>query len=204
VATVSSSESVRAVLTQAAGAGVEFRVLVPESRPAREGVAFAESLPAWDIPVTLVADAALPGLVDRCQLVLVGADSVSESDFVHKVGTLPLALAAREHDVPVYVAALLDKFIPSGLRGTPGRLHDETEVLPERPAGVAIESRYFEVIPHSLIRGIVTEEGIIDPADVPARLAARPVAPVLLELLFPRKGALRESDVLPEIAGSQD
>ena len=186
VATVSTSESVRAVLAAAVRNGVECSVVVSESRPSDEGVEFGTSLPAWGIPVTLVVDAALPGLVERCQLVLVGADAVSENDFVNKVGTYPLALAAKEAGVPVYVAALLDKFIAEGARGRPDRVWDPNEILASPPPGVTVENRYFERVPLSLVEGIITEEGILDAEEVSSRILSRPVAPALLEILFPR------------------
>ena len=186
VATVSTSESVRAVLAAAVKKGTECRVLLSESRPSAEGVEFGTSLPAWGIPVSLVVDAALPGLVSRCGLVLVGADAVSENDFVNKVGTYPLVLAAREAGVPVYVAALLDKFIPEGARGRPDRVWDPDEVLRTPPPGVTVENRYFERVPLSMVEGIITQDGIVDPGEAASRIAARPVAPALLEILFPR------------------
>jgi ribose 1,5-bisphosphate isomerase len=197
VATLSASESVRAVLTQCAGGGKEVRVFVSESRPAREGVEFATSLPAWNIPVTVVTDAALPSLVEGCDLVLVGADSVSEESFVNKTGTYALALAAREADVPFHVAALLDKFIPVALRGDPGRLMDEHEILDDRPGGVAVENRYFESVPTSLVTSIVTEDGVLEPSRVGEKLTAHPIAPALLELLFPRRKAPATSPDVP-------
>jgi len=186
VATISTSESVRAVLAAAVRSGTECRVFVSESRPSNEGVEFATSLPAWGIPVTVVVDAALPGMVKRCQLVLVGADAVSENDFVNKVGSYPLALAAREAGVPVYVAALTDKLIPSGARGTPERLWEPGEVLERAHSGVSVENRYFECVPLSLVEGVITEGGMLSAEDIPAQIASRPISPSLLEILFPR------------------
>jgi ribose 1,5-bisphosphate isomerase len=186
VATISASESVRAVLAAAVRKGAECRVLISEGRPSNEGVEFGTSLPTWSIPVTLVVDAALPGLVGRCQLVLVGADSVSESDFVNKIGTYALALAAREAGVPFYVAALTDKLIPEAIRGRPDRVWDASEVLGSAPPGVAVENRYFERTPLSLVSGLITEHGQLSPEDVPGRISEEPVSPALLGLLFPR------------------
>jgi translation initiation factor 2B subunit (eIF-2B alpha/beta/delta family) len=186
VATLSSSESVRAILGAAVAAGKAFDVLLSESRPHLEGVTSARALRQLGVKSTLLVDAALPRLVRRSDLVLVGADSVSEDEFVNKVGTYPLALAAREAKVPVYVAALEDKFLPKALRGEPDRARDPSEVLDSPPPGVVLENRYFEAVPLSLVRGIVTECGTHEPDAVAAKVAARPVAPPLLELLFSR------------------
>jgi translation initiation factor eIF-2B subunit delta len=186
VATLSASESVRAILAAAAAQGREFEVLLSESRPRLEGVALARSLRELSIRSTLVADAALPRLVRGASLVLVGADSVSEDEFVNKIGTYPLALAAREAGVPLYVAALEDKVLPKALRGSPDRDHDAAEILEDAPPGVTPRNRYFEAVPLGLARGIVTECGTVAPDQIPPGLVARPVAPALLEILFAR------------------
>lgn len=186
VATVSSSETVAAVLAIAAAAGRVPRVIVPESRPAGEGVSLAVALREHGIASTIVADAALPGLVDRADLVLVGADSVSESDFVNKIGTYPLSLAAREAGVPVHVAAPLDRFISEALRGRTDRLRDGREILPSPPPGATVENRYFEAVPLSLVTSIVTEEGVEPPAEAARIIGRRAVPPALLTILSTR------------------
>jgi translation initiation factor 2B subunit (eIF-2B alpha/beta/delta family) len=188
IATVSASESVLAVLTAAAAAGTSLEVLVSESRPHLEGVAFARSLRELGIPSTLVVDAALPRMIRSAGAVLVGADSISEDEFVNKVGTFPVALAAREAGAPLYVAALEDKFLPKVLRGRPDRDRDPSEVLENAPPGITPRNRYFEAVPLGLARGIVTECGLVDPGAVPEKLVTRPVAPALLEILFDRPG----------------
>jgi ribose 1,5-bisphosphate isomerase len=186
IATLSASESVRAILSAAAAAGTEFEVLVSESRPHMEGIALGRSLRELGIRSTLVVDAALPRMVRSVGAVLVGADSVSEDEFVNKVGTFPLALAAREAGVPLYVAALEDKFLPKVLRGNPDRDRDPSELLEEAPPGLTPRNRYFEAVSLALTRGIVTECGLVDPGAVANRLVSRPVAPALLEILFAR------------------
>lgn len=187
VATTSASESVRAILLAAAGEGREFDVLVSESRPRLEGAAFASELAGLGLRATLVSDAALPALVPRSTLVLMGADSISESDLVNKTGSYALALGAREARVPCYAAALLDKLLPVALRGDPGRPREASELLANAPLGVAVENRYFETVPLGLVDGIVTESGLLPPGDVPGRLRERAVAPALLQILFAPK-----------------
>ena len=186
VATTSGSQAVLAVLERAAGDGEPLSAIVSESRPALEGVALADSLRRSGVKVTLVTDAALPRLVSRAGIVLVGADAVSEGDFVNKVGTYPLALAAREAGVPLYVAAPLDRFIQEALRGPHDRGRDPAEILASPPPGVTVENPYFESVPLALSAGIVTEEGLKAPPDVAAVLSARAVPPALLQILFHR------------------
>ena len=184
VVTTSASESVKAVLAAAAAERRDFDVLLSESRPAFEGAALATELAGLGVRTTLVADAALPGLVSRSTLALLGADSVSERDFVNKIGSYAIALAAREAGVPCYAAALLDKLLPEALRGDPGRVRDGSELLADAAPGVAVENRYFETVPLDLVDGIVTERGTLGPGDVAARLREQAVAPALIQILF--------------------
>jgi len=186
LATVSASETVAAVLAAAHGEPKKVTVLISESRPAREGLDFAARLASRGTSATLVVDAALPRLVARADIVLVGADTVSEDDFLNKVGTYPLALAAREAGVPVYVAALLDKFLPRALRSAPAPSGEGTGTFGEAPPGVRIEDHFLETVPLSLVLGIITERGIVEPLDLPATLATQPIAPALLPILFPK------------------
>jgi len=188
VATTSASDSVRSVLASAKARGSDVSVILSESRPNLEGVAFARVVSELGVPVTVVADAALPGAATRASVVIVGADSVSEDEFVNKIGTYALALAARAHGVPFYVAALLDKFIPGALRGDPAAPRPPGEILSDPAPGVTVENRYFERVPLELASGIITEEELMEPRAVASRLRTEPVAPALLGLLFPPRG----------------
>ena len=184
VATVSASESVGAVLATAMAERRDFEVLLSESRPGLEGVSLAGELTNLGVPTTLVADAALPGLVASSTIVLLGADSISESDFVNKIGSYALALAAGEADVPCYVAALEDKLVPEALRGELGREVEAPALLADAPPGLRVGNHIFEAVPLDLVRAIVTERGVLRAADVPARLRERPVPPALLQIMF--------------------
>src|SRR5437867_1733324 len=87
LATLSSSATVREAILAAKRAGREPRVLVAEGRPLLEGRALAESLAAAGVPVWLVVDAALPLLLSQAALVWLGADAVTETGLINKVGS---------------------------------------------------------------------------------------------------------------------
>jgi translation initiation factor 2B subunit (eIF-2B alpha/beta/delta family) len=184
VATTSDGESVRAVFEAAARAGTSFQVLLSESRPALEGLSLARRISELDVRSTVVTDAALPGMVSGSDLVLLGADSVSDESFVNKTGSYALALAAREAGIPCYVVATTDKLLPTALRGDVTRDRDPGEVLGDPPPMVAVRNPYFEIVPLGICRGLVTEVGVADVSEVASMLAERPVPPFLLQLLF--------------------
>ncbi|MFZ5623033.1 MAG: S-methyl-5-thioribose-1-phosphate isomerase [Gemmatimonadota bacterium] len=160
--------------------GRQVRVIVPETRPLLQGA----RLTAWElsragIPVTLITD----GMVaSRLRLgdvacVITGADRIAANgDAANKIGTYALALAARAHGVPLYVAApasTVDLATPDGAAiPIEERPADEVTAPFGRataPAGVGVWNPAFDVTPASLIRGILTDRGLVAPADLAAR-----------------------------------
>jgi methylthioribose-1-phosphate isomerase len=160
--------------------GKRLSVFADETRPLLQG----SRLTAWEleragIPVTVLVDAAAASLMRerKIDLCIVGADRIAENgDVANKIGTLSLALAARHHGVPFYVAAPTSTLDPSTKSGE--KVHIEqrgsTEVTspfgtPTAPAGVGVYNPAFDVTPAELITAIVTDEGIFRP---PYRFAA--------------------------------
>jgi len=186
VATLSSSAAVEGALRRVASRDVS--VIVAESRPGLEGLSLAGRLAEGGLSPTVVSDAALPGRIHGVDAVLLGADGVSEEAFVNKTGSYPAALAAREAGVPVYVLATTNKIIPSALGRQP--TPDAPDgLVPDPPEGVRAENRLFESVPLSLVRAVITEDGPLEPAEMPDVLRSRPVSPALLEILFPKTPA---------------
>jgi len=162
------------VIRAAVEAGKDVRVWVDETRPVLQGA----RLTAWEldrlgIDATLIADSAAASLMARgaVDVVVVGADRIAANgDVANKVGTYPLALAARYHDVPFYVAApasTIDLATKSG-DDIPIEQRDADEIREVRgvrlaPDGVAAHNPAFDVTPARLVSGIVTEVGIARP-----------------------------------------
>jgi translation initiation factor 2B subunit (eIF-2B alpha/beta/delta family) len=121
-------------------------------------VSVAESLAAAGHDVTLTSDAALPGRLADVDAVLVGADAVlADGAVVNKVGTYPLALAARRADVPCLAVCARDKVGAGGWDpGTAPAIYDGD-------AALAVENPLFERTPADLCT-VVTEGGPLDDA----------------------------------------
>ena len=160
------------VIYAARDEGKQFQVFVDETRPMLQGC----RLTAWElvqekIPATLITDNMAgvlmrKGLID---LVVVGADRIAgNGDTANKIGTYGLAVLAKSHGIPFYVAAptsTLDLSLVSG-EEIPIEERSVAEVThfcgyPIAPKGVKAFNPAFDVTPHSLIRGIITEKGII-------------------------------------------
>lgn len=163
-----------APLYVAAEQGRAIKVYATETRPLLQG----SRLTAWELnraglDVTVVTDSAAAAAIGRLgiNLVIVGADRiVANGDVANKIGTYALAIAARHHGIPFYVAApssTLDFDLASGDQiPIEERSADEVRRGFGRltaPEGVGVFSAAFDVTPAGLIDGIITEKGIFSP-----------------------------------------
>ncbi len=158
--------------------GKKIRVIADETRPVLQGA----RLTAWelmqdDIPVTLITDNMAGALMreGRIQRCIVGADRIAANgDVANKIGTYSVAVLARYHGLPFYVAAptsTLDLSIPSGAH-IPIEARDPREVTHVHglahiaPDGVDVANPAFDVTPADLITAIITEKGAFRPKDI--------------------------------------
>ncbi|MDQ6886608.1 MAG: S-methyl-5-thioribose-1-phosphate isomerase [Gemmatimonadota bacterium] len=154
----------------AAERGQSVEVIVGETRPLLQG----SRLTAWElsragIPVTVVADVAVGSLMrlGRIDLVIVGADRISANgDVANKIGTYSLAVLARHHGLPFYVAApssTVDATLADG-DVIPIEQRDRAEVARgfgrlTVPDAALVENPAFDLTPAELITAIVTDHG---------------------------------------------
>ncbi len=162
------------VIRAAVEMGKKIRVFACETRPFLQGARLtAYELQADGIPVTLITDNMAGYVMGRglVEAVVVGADRVAANgDVANKIGTYSLAILAREHGLPFYVAApcsTIDLATPDG-QGIPIEERAPTEVsqlagIPIAPEGVDILNPAFDVTPAKYITGIITEKGLIQP-----------------------------------------
>ncbi len=156
--------------------GRPFCVYVGETRPLLQG----SRLTAWElqqagIEVTVLCDSMAGALMKqgRVNLVITGADRIAANgDVANKIGTYSLAVLARAHGIPFYVASPSSSFDPSISDGSgiPIEERDPDEVRCgfgrlTTPPDVACYCPAFDVTPADLIRGIVTERGLIQPVN---------------------------------------
>lgn len=160
------------VIRAAIEAGHTIDVFADETRPFLQGA----RLTAWElmkdnIPTTVLCDnmAASLMLAGRIQAVIVGADRIAANgDVANKIGTYGVAILAKEHGIPFYVAApwsTIDLATPTGA-GIPIEQRAATEVTHSNgrqmtPHGVAIENPAFDVTPAKYVTAIITERGIL-------------------------------------------
>ena len=151
-----------------------IQVFADETRPRQQGARITTFELAMDgIPVTLITDGMSgyfmnKGMID---MVVVGADRIaSNGDTANKIGTYNLAIVANYHNVPFYIAAPLSTIDTSISTGKEipieERSHEEVTHINGKSVcadGVNVINPGFDVTPASLIKGIITEKGVLYP-----------------------------------------
>ena len=167
------------VIFAACGAGKSLHVFADETRPLLQGA----RLTSWElqmrgIPVTVICDsmAALVMREKKVQAIVTGADRIAANgDAANKVGTYSVAVLAKAHGIPFYVAAPSSTFdfaLPSGdlipieERGRNEISHGFGQQTV--PDGVDVWNPAFDVTPAELITAIITEKGVISPVSTEA------------------------------------
>ena len=159
------------VIRAAAAQGKVRQVFADETRPFLQGA----RLTAWElvrdhIPTTVITDSMAGPLMrdGEIDFIVVGADRIAANgDFANKIGTYTVAMMAQAHGVPFYVAAPLstiDMQTPNG-SAIPIEQRNAREVThlgPQQltPEGASVWNPSFDVTPHALVAGIITERGI--------------------------------------------
>lgn len=165
-----------AVMFTAHEEGKRISVYADETRPLLQGA----RLTAWElktagIDVTLICDSMAAHVMKqgRVRKVIVGADRIAANgDTANKIGTYGVAVLAKEHDIPFYVAApssTFDLSLKTG-EGIPIEERDGREVSHgfgrrTAPDGVKIYNPAFDVTPAKYIAAIITEKGVIQPVN---------------------------------------
>ena len=159
------------VIRSAISRGKKIRVMADETRPLLQGA----RLTAWElhkdgIPATVITDNMAGHFMSQGEIkaVIVGADRIaSNGDTANKIGTYTVAILAKEHGIPFYVAApfsTLDLNIASGQEiPIEERAPEEVSHMADRalaPAGVGVKNPAFDVTPARYISAIITDRGV--------------------------------------------
>ena len=150
----------------------KISVIANETRPYLQGARLtAFEMVQEGIPVTLITDSMAGHLMSKGEVdvIVVGADRIAANgDVANKIGTYQLAVLAKRHGVPFYVAAPLSTFDPN----IPDGSHIPIEERPAAevmgygdkrwaPQGVSVRNPAFDVTPAELITGIICEKGVV-------------------------------------------
>src|SRR2546430_5765763 len=159
------------VIRSAVEQGKKIHVYADETRPFLQG----SRLTAWElmkdgIPTTVISDNMAGAIMKQGKIgaIVVGADRIAANgDVANKIGTYTVAVLAKEHGLPFYVAApfsTIDLQTPDG-EGIPIEQRPATEVTHfagkrVTPEGIRVENPAFDVTPHRYVAAIITERGL--------------------------------------------
>lgn len=160
------------VIRAAVDSGKKLHVFADETRPFLQG----SRLTAWElmkdgIPTTVIADNMAGTMMQQGKIgaVIVGADRIAANgDVANKIGTYTVAVLAKEHGIPFYVAAPFSTVDLSTRDGSqiPIEQRSPREVThmagkQVAPDGVGVENPAFDVTPHQYVTAIITERGVL-------------------------------------------
>ncbi|XP_033747563.1 translation initiation factor eIF-2B subunit alpha-like [Pecten maximus] len=169
ILTHSKSRVVLQVLKEAAEAKKRFNVFITESLPDNSGREVSKELTDMGIPTTVVLDAAVGYVMEKVDMVLVGAEGVVESGgIINKIGTYTLAISAKAMNKPVYVVAESFKFtrlfplnqhdVPNQFKYHASTLRTTTDLSKEHPL--------VDYTPPSYITLLFTDLGVLTPSAI--------------------------------------
>tara|TARA_B100000085_G_scaffold127489_1_gene116060 strand:- start:54 stop:983 length:930 start_codon:yes stop_codon:yes gene_type:complete len=165
-----------AIIVKAFKDGKNINAICTETRPRYQGRKTAEELVSAGIPTVQVVDSAMRWVLRKKSIdkIIIGLDAItSEGTIFNKIGSRLLALAAKESDIPLYVAGSLLKYDTGTLLGgrTEIEMRDIDEITSDWktiPKGLKFLNPSFETVSRDLIGALITEKGIFPPEIVSA------------------------------------
>ncbi|MEE6504148.1 hypothetical protein FKM82_005077, partial [Ascaphus truei] len=163
------SRVVLRVLEEAAAAKKRFSVYVTESQPDLSGKEMAEALRIRKVPATMILDAAVGYIMEKVDLVIVGAEGVVESGgIINKIGTNQMGVCAKAQNKPFYVVAESFKFVrlfPLNQRDVPDTFKYKANTQQENK-DLTTEHPWIDYTSPSLITLLFTDLGVLTPSAI--------------------------------------
>lgn len=156
--------------------GKNISVIADETRPRLQGARLTAYECHYDkIPVKVISDTSsgLLMMLGKVNKIIVGTDRVTSDAVFNKIGTYLVALAAKDNDIPFYVAAPISTLsLDETINDVTIEQRDSTEVskilgkLQITPEGVECLNYAFDITPFRLVTGIITEDGVFTPDEL--------------------------------------
>lgn len=158
------SGEVCAVIKQAWKEGKKITVYATETRPNEQGIKTAKELSRKGIHVFLIVDSAIEFFMKDVDIIMVGSDALRKEGVVNKIGTCPLALVAKQFKKPFYVIGDTLKLDKRKKLVIEERRPEE--IYKEHSKTLEEKNPVFDVTPWKYVKRVVTEKGIMTPANV--------------------------------------
>ncbi len=164
--TLSNSGIIRKSVLAASKAGWKGEVLIVESRPKKEGAILASILAKAGIPVTLAIDSVMPDLIYRSGAVFLGADAVTQTYFVNKIGSKIAVDYSYEYNKAVFIIVDKSKIISNREYHFSPDQNPTSEITASRKKRLRVENSYFERISPLGRFNYICGHRLIPPSDV--------------------------------------
>lgn len=176
--TLCHSSTTVSLFKEARAKGAVFSMYVAETRPLFQGrITATELLKAGFDDVTMVIDdvavSLLEGRKGKIDAVFIGADLLTDTGFVNKVGSLAVSAAAARHKIPVYCLTTLLKYDPRPYNPAVIEQRSAVEIWPDAPTGLKFYAPAFDFVLYNEYVGVVTEAGIIPGDQVRSAVQAK-------------------------------
>jgi ribose 1,5-bisphosphate isomerase len=158
------STEAMAIIKQAWKDGKKIMVYASMTEPKRQGLITAHELAKIGIPVILITDSAQGFYMKEADLVLVGSDAIRKEGLVNKIGTYMLATMAKKHGKPFYTAT--DTLKLDGRKKFEIEIRDPKEIYDEHISSMKILNPAFDITPWNLVTRVITEKGVMTPANI--------------------------------------
>ncbi len=176
--TLCHSSSAVGLLKAARSSGTYCSVYVAETRPRFQGrITATELLKDGFDDVTMVVDDVAVSLIEgrrgKIDAVFVGADLLTDTGFVNKIGSLAIASAAFRNHIPVYCVTTLLKYDPRPFDPSLIETRDPREIWVDAPPGLQFYSPAFDYVPYFATVHVICEAGILRGRQVPMAVRSR-------------------------------
>ncbi len=144
----------------------KIEVYATETEPKHQGIITAKELHKAGIPVTIIEDPAAAYFMKDMDYVIVGTDAIRKEGVVNKIGTYDLAILAKKHKKPFYVAGntlKLDKRKKFVIEERPAR---EVYTNLKELKGIKIRNPAFDITPWKYVTRVITEKGVMTPGNI--------------------------------------
>lgn len=169
IVTYCHSSTVTQALKKAHDEGKKFRIFVCETRPLYQGRKTAKELLEFGLEVEMIVDSNMTFPLNKADLVLIGADSISaEGNVINKVGSRILSLIAEKYDVPLYVCSHSWKVNLDTQQGYDEEIENRhpSEVWDHKHKNLKIYNFAFEKVDSDNVTGIISELGVTAPEQI--------------------------------------
>lgn len=170
IITHSYSSTVLNTLLYAKKLGKRFSVICTESRPKNEGIKLATKLGENNIKVKLLVDSAVFTFISYADLIIFGADAVTNTGLINKIGTKGIAMTALHHNTPTYVLCSNIKLLPKQYPVSLDQLKNPDEIIKDKISNVSPINYYFDYTPLESITGFVTEKEVLKPLEIKKKI----------------------------------